>query len=137
MNRFLSKQENNYERALREIKSGKKKTHWMWYIFPQIYGLGSSDMAVKYELKSIEEARKYLNNELLKNRLIEISQAIYDLDGDIEYILGYPDLYKFKSCMTLFYLVSTEYDIFKKNIDRYFNGNLCIHTINIYNQEKK
>ena len=136
MNRFIEQQERVYPTALREIKSGKKRTHWMWYIFPQIYGLGSSDTAIKYELKSIKEAKQYINNELLRNRLLEISQAIYDLNGDIEYILEYPDVYKFKSCMTLFCLISPEYDIFKKNINRYFNGQLCAHTIKIYNKEK-
>lgn len=136
MNRFIEQQEHIYPKALKEIRNGKKRTHWMWYIFPQIYGLGLSDIAVKYELKSIKEARLYINNELLRNRLLEISQAIYDLNGNIEYILEYPDVYKFQSCMTLFYLISPEYDIFKKNIDRYFNGKLCAHTIKIYNKEK-
>ena len=68
--------------------------------------------------------------------MLEISQAIYDLNGNIEYILEYPDVYKFQSCMTLFYLISPEYEIFKKNIDRYFYGSLCAHTIKIYNKEK-
>ena len=136
MNRFIEQQEHIYPKALKEIRNGKKRTHWMWYIFPQIYGLGLSYIAVKYELKSIKEARLYINNELLRNRLLEISQAIYDLNGNIEYILEYPDVYKFQSCMTLFYLISPEYEIFKKNIDRYFYGSLCAHTIKIYNKEK-
>ena len=72
MNRFIEQQEHIYPKALKEIRNGKKRTHWMWYIFPQIYGLGLSYIVVKYELKSIKEARLYINNELLRNRLLEI-----------------------------------------------------------------
>ena len=136
MNRFINAQNKIYSKALSEIKKGKKKTHWMWYIFPQIHGLGSSDIAIKYELKSMSEAKEYISNELLKNRLLEISTAIYELNGDIEEILGYPDFYKFKSCMTLFYLIAPEYPIFYKNIERYFKGKLCEHTLKIFNDEK-
>lgn len=136
MDRFFVAQEKKYTKALNEIKKGKKKTHWMWYIFPQIYGLGQSDIAIKYELKSIKEAKEYINNELLKNRLLEISNAIYELNKDIEDVLGYPDNYKFKSCMTLFYLVAPEYDIFLKNLNRYFDGKLCEHTLEVFQKEK-
>lgn len=136
MDRFFVAQEKTYTKALNEIKKGKKKTHWMWYIFPQIYGLGQSDIAIKYELKSILEAKEYINNELLKNRLLEISNAIYELNKDIEDVLGYPDNYKFKSCMTLFYLVAPECDIFLKNLNRYFDGKLCEHTLEVFQKEK-
>ena len=136
MDRFFVAQEKTYTKALNEIKKGKKKTHWMWYIFPQIYGLGQSDIAIKYELKSIKEAKEYINNELLKNRLLEISNAIYELNKDIEDVLGYPDNYKFKSCMTLFYLVAPECDIFLKNLNRYFDGKLCEHTLEVFQKEK-
>lgn len=136
MDRFFVAQEKTYTKALNEIKKGKKKTHWMWYIFPQIYGLGQSDIAIKYELKSIKEAKDYINNELLRSRLLEISNAIYELNKDIEDVLGYPDNYKFKSCMTLFYLVAPEYDIFLKNLNRYFDGELCKHTLEVFQKEK-
>ena len=136
MDRFFIAQEKTYTKALNEIKKGKKKTHWMWYIFPQIYGLGQSDIAIKYELKSIKEAKEYINNELLRSRLLEISNAIYELNKDIEDVLGYPDNYKFKSCMTLFYLVAPEHDIFLKNLNRYFDGELCEHTLEVFQKEK-
>lgn len=136
MDRFFVAQEKTYTKALNEIKKGKKKTHWMWYIFPQIYGLGQSDIAIKYELKSIKEAKEYINNELLRSRLLEISNAIYELNKDIEDVLGYPDNYKFKSCMTLFYLVAPEHDIFLKNLNRYFDGELCEHTLEVFQKEK-
>ena len=136
MDRFFVAQEKKYTKALNEIKKGKKKTHWMWYIFPQIYGLGQSDIAIKYELKSIKEAKEYINNELLRSRLLEISNAIYELNKDIEDVLGYPDNYKFKSCMTLFYLVAPEHDIFLKNLNRYFDGELCKHTLEVFQKEK-
>jgi uncharacterized protein (DUF1810 family) len=129
MNRFLIAQQNIYKKALDEIKKGRKRTHWMWFIFPQIYGLAMSKTAIKYELKSVQEARDYFANETLKARLIEISEAIYNLNGDIEYILDFPDNMKFKSCMTLFYLIAPEYKIFKNNLDRYFDGELCSHTL--------
>ena len=83
------------------------------------------------------EARDYFANETLKARLIEISEAIYNLNGDIEYILDFPDNMKFKSCMTLFYLIAPEYKIFKNNLDRYFDGELCSHTLKIFNDENK
>ena len=137
MNRFLIAQQNTYEQALDEIKKGRKRTHWMWFIFPQIHGLAMSKTAIKYELKSVQEARDYFANETLKVRLIEISEAIYNLNGDIEYILDFPDNMKFKSCMTLFYLIAPEYKIFKNNLDRYFDGELCSHTLKIFNDENK
>ncbi len=137
MKRFLIAQQNIYQKALDEIKKGRKRTHWMWFIFPQIHGLAMSNTAIKYELKSVQEARDYFANETLKARLIEISEAIYNLNGDIEYILDFPDNMKFKSCMTLFCLIAPEYKIFKNNLDRYFDGELCSHTLKIFNDENK
>ena len=99
MNRFLNAQSKTYDKALKELKKGKKRTHWMWYIFPQIYGLGSSDIAKKYELQSISEAKEYMKNEILKTRLLELSTTVYNLNGDIVEIFDYPDVYKFKSCI--------------------------------------
>ncbi len=137
MNRFLKAQSNKYEEALQELKEGKKKTHWMWFIFPQIYGLASSATAIKYEFKSIAKAKEYFKNDVLRERLLELSNIVYNLNKDIEDIFGYPDVYKFKSCMTLFYLIDLKHDIFKKNLDRYFSGQLCQHTKLIYEKENK
>ena len=107
----------------------------MWFIFPQIYGLGFSPMSQKYELKSFEEAREYLNHEILGSRLLEITQAVYDLNAeDISYVMGYPDDLKLQSCMTLFALVAPENDIFQKVLDRYYKGEMCEYTAELFNK---
>ena len=100
LERFIKAQEIYYETALDEIRGGRKESHWMWYIFPQL---------------SIE-------NPILRGNLIEISEAIYGLDDDIYRILGYPDNLKLKSCMTLFDFVEPDIDIFKKVIDKFYDG---------------
>ena len=136
VNKFLNAQDSGvYEMALEEIKSGQKKSHWMWYIFPQIQGLGWSWMAQKFEIPTIENAREYFADETLRNRLIEISEAVYNLDSDIHYIFGTPDDLKFKSCMTLFALIAPDERIFKRNLDKFYNGEMCEHTMNVFNQE--
>lgn len=134
--KFLNAQDSGvYELALKEIKSGQKCSHWMWYIFPQIKGLGWSWMSQQYEIPSIEDAKEYFANETLRNRLLEISEAVYNLDSDIHYIFGSPDDLKFKSCMTLFYLIAPEYTIFKNNLDKFYNGEMCQHTYNVFLRE--
>lgn len=136
-NKFLIAQEQvfPYEDALAEIKRGYKSSHWMWFIFPQIKGLGDSHMTELFELKNFDEARVYINNETLKHRLLEISQAVYHLDTeDIECVMGYPDNLKLQSCMTLFALVAPEYPIFKQVLDRYYKGKMCEYTVELFNQ---
>ena len=125
LNRFLEAQERDYDIALSEIKVGKKKSHWMWYIFPQISGLGFSETAKYYEIKDIDEAKEYLNHSVLGSRLKEISNVLLGLEeSDANLILGYPDDLKLKSCMTLFAQIDEcESNIFKKVIDKFFNGN--------------
>lgn len=136
VNKFLNAQDSGvYEMALEEIKSGQKKSHWMWYIFPQIQGLGWSWMAQKFEIPTIENAREYFADETLRNRLIEISEAVYNLDSDIHYIFGSPDDLKFKSCMTLFALIAPDESIFKRNLDKFYNGEHCEHTMNVFDKE--
>ncbi len=127
---FLEAQDNGvYERALSEIKSGQKKSHWMWFIFPQIRGLGYSYTAKYYALQDRAQAEEYLNNPILKERLIEISQAVYDLNAEsIADVFGYPDYLKFKSSMTLFTQVAPNIPVFTQNLQRYFNGDTCGHT---------
>jgi uncharacterized protein (DUF1810 family) len=103
LNRFLSAQEGVYDRALAELKSGQKRTHWMWYIFPQIDGLGRSPTARYYSIKNIEEARQYLNHPVLGKRLLECTEALLAAKGrSLSEIFGYPDDLKFRSSMTLF-----------------------------------
>ena len=82
LNRFIEVQRKDYSKALNEIKNGKKLTHWVWYIFPQIKGLGMSDIAIYYSIDNLEEAKLYLGNDYLKNNLLEITQALLDLNND-------------------------------------------------------
>lgn len=123
LDRFITVQERDYTTALDEIKAGYKRSHWMWYIFPQIAGLGYSPMAKRYEIVNLEEAKLYIDNDYLRNNLIEISQALLDCgNDDIEDIIGFPDNFKLCSCMTLFELVAPEIDVFVKVLDKFFAG---------------
>ena len=138
VNNFLNAQASGvYEMALEEIKNGQKMSHWMWYIFPQIKGLGWSWMAQKFEIPTIEDAKEYYANDILRKRLIEISEAVYNLDSDIHYIFGSPDDLKFKSCMTLFALIAPNERIFKRNLDKFYNGEYCEHTTKLYIEEMR
>ena len=106
LHRFISAQENSYSNALKEIKNGRKTSHWMWFIFPQYKELGKSETAKKYAIKSKEEAIAYFNHDVLGKRLVEISQAFLQLEGKTaNEIMGRPDDFKLKSSMTLFDLV--------------------------------
>ena len=143
MDRFIQAQEEDYDRALKEIKNGKKVTCWMWYIFPQIQGLGTTYMSQKYAIKNIEEAIEYLNNVTLRNRLIEICQALLDTEEDnIHTIMGYPDDLKLRSSMTLFKkaeeLSSVNCkDIFDEVIKKFYKGEDDPLTLNILCEQEK
>lgn len=122
LERFLKAQEKDYEHALNEIKNGRKTGHWIWYIFPQIAGLGFSSTSKYYSIKDKNEAIEYLKNKTLKNRLIEICEALLSLESDdATYVMGYPDDLKLKSSMTLFDEVS-DIDVFKKVLDKFYKG---------------
>jgi uncharacterized protein (DUF1810 family) len=127
LKQFLDAQDNGvYDKALSEIRAGAKQSHWIWFVFPQIAGLGSSHTTQKYAIPSFDTARQYFLHPILGSRLIEISTAVYNLNAqDINKVLPYPDNLKFKSCMTLFSIVAPECDIFQKNLDRYFHGAYC------------
>lgn len=122
LERFLKAQEYSYDTALKEIKNGKKVSHWMWYIFPQIEGLGTSSTAMYYAIKDKKEAEEYISHPVLWNRILEISSALLSTDSSDPYeVMGYPDNRKLKSSMTLFYEVSGN-EIFKKVLDKFYNG---------------
>lgn len=128
--RFLKAQENDYDRALSEIRSGHKRSHWIWYIFPQISGLGHSGMAQYYEIKDRKEAEEYLADPVLSERLVEISEALLDFESnDPEDVMGYPDDLKLKSSMTLFSSVSDN-PVFEKVLDKFYGGEKCQYTVN-------
>ncbi len=136
LDRFIEAHNEDYSRALKEVKNGRKLTHWMWYIFPQIIGLGMSETAKYYEIKSLDEARAYLNNELLKFHLMEISNALLELDtNDSVEVFGDVDSLKLKSSMTLFSYISDN-EVFNRVIDKYFNGNKDLMTVRICEEMK-
>jgi uncharacterized protein (DUF1810 family) len=123
LNRFVSAQENDYERALAEICSGRKRTHWMWYVFPQFDGLGFSSTSRHYAIKSVEEARAYLDHPVLGPRLRECALAAIGIEGrSAAQIFGSPDDLKLKSCMTLFACVSPPDSVFDRLLDRFYQG---------------
>ena len=135
LDRFIKAQEKDYEIALYEIKSGYKKSHWMWYIFPQIIGLGYSVMSEFYGIKDLNEAKEYLKNEILGKRLIEISNELLELDTNNPIqIFGEIDSMKLKSCMTLFDYISEDENVFNKVIKKFYNGGKDIKTIGICNR---
>ena len=134
LERFLKAQEKDYEHALNEIKNGRKTGHWIWYIFPQIAGLGFSSTSKYYSIKDKNEAIEYLKNKTLKNRLIEICEALLSLESDdATYVMGYPDDLKLKSSMTLFDEVS-DIDVFKKVLDKFYKGEKDEMTILLLNK---
>ena len=131
LNRFLSPHENDYQRALSEIKSGKKISHWMWYIFPQIKGLGNTDYARLYAIQNLAEAKEYIKHPILGAHLLEISTELLKLPScDAFEIFGRPDNRKLQSCMTLFAQVGDE-DIFEKLIFKFYDGTFDRKTVEI------
>jgi uncharacterized protein (DUF1810 family) len=135
LNRFLGAQESFYADALKEIKQGYKQSHWIWFIFPQMRGLGRSPMAENYGIKSIEEARAYLEEPILKKRLIEISSALLKHKGkSTAYeILGTLDAIKVRSSMTLFDHVMPN-AIFADVLDAFYNGERDVMTLELLKQ---
>lgn len=131
LERFIKAQEQIYQIALEEIKKGKKTTHWIWFIFPQLKGLGHSEHSEYYGIFSIEEAKEYLSNEILSKRLMEITKALLRLDKrNISDIMDYIDSVKLKSSMTLFFLASNNL-LFKEVLDKYFEGKLDNKTLEL------
>jgi uncharacterized protein (DUF1810 family) len=123
LNRFLEAQDTKYNDALSEIKNGKKQTHWMWYIFPQIAGLGFTDFNRYYSILNKEEATQYRNHHVLGKRLIEITNAVAEINGKTALeIFSRPDEIKLKSCMTLFALIKNPEPIFQSVLDKYYLG---------------
>jgi len=124
LQRFIDAQKTGYQIALSEIKNGKKQSHWMWYIFPQIQGLGFSSTSKYYAIKNIDEATAYLNNSVLGKRLLEISNALLQLaTNDVHKIFGSPDDLKLRSSMTLFASIDKTDPVFQNVLDKFFNGN--------------
>jgi uncharacterized protein (DUF1810 family) len=132
LKRFIDAQKNSYPAALAEIKEAKKTGHWMWYVFPQIQGLGSSSTSKFYAIKDIAEASEFLHHPVLGKRLVEICTELLKLETTDAYqIFGSPDDLKLKSSMTLFASVANTNPIFRSVLDKFFNGIKDSNTLKI------
>lgn len=133
--RFTEAQEGDYENALAEIRAGRKRSHWMWYVFPQFNGLGSSPTSIEYAIKSREEAKQYLAHPVLGRRLVECAEAVLQIRGRSAHeIFGSPDDMKLRSSATLFASVSPDGSAFHQIIDKYFDGRPDDRTIQLLNR---
>ena len=136
LERFLIAQQTYYQTALQEIKSGKKRSHWMWFIFPQIAGLGYSETARYYAIKNMEEAKAYMEDYTLGTNLIEISQALLEIkSNDADEVMGRPDNLKLKSSMTLFACADPENAVFEKVLEKFYNGHKDGRTLKMLSKE--
>lgn len=132
LKRFLDAQEEDFETALAEIRTGRKRSHWMWYIFPQIAGLGFSSTARFYAIKTRTEAEEYLRHPVLGKRLIEISEALLEIeDKTANQVFGSPDDLKLKSSMTLFGALNDTNPVFQKVLDKYYDGGTDARTLEL------
>jgi uncharacterized protein (DUF1810 family) len=123
LERFVKAQNPLFQQVCAELERGRKQSHWMWFIFPQIKGLGQSYMATEFAISSRAEAEAYLNHPILGSRLRKCTQLVMKLEGrEITDILGYPDNLKFRSSMTLFAEATTDNQIFKDALQKYFDG---------------
>jgi uncharacterized protein (DUF1810 family) len=130
--RFVEAQAGDYETALAEIRAGRKRSHWMWYLFPQIDGLGFSSMARRYAIKSLDEARAYRDHPVLGPRLVEITEAAFAGEGRSAHeIFGSPDDMKPRSCATLFARAASEGSVFSRLLDRFFDGKPDVRTLEL------
>jgi uncharacterized protein (DUF1810 family) len=132
LQRFLEAQAGVYGQACVELRTGRKRSHWMWFVFPQIRGLGSSPMAARYAISSMEEARAYLRHAVLGARLRECTGIVLGVEGrTVGEIFGYPDDLKFHSCMTLFAGAGEGGGVFGEAIERYFGGKMDGGTVGV------
>jgi uncharacterized protein (DUF1810 family) len=135
LERFVEAQNVVIDRVLQELRVGQKRTHWMWYVFPQLAGLGYSAMSQRYAIASAHEARLYLTHPVLRPRLIECTELVNQVEGrSVTQIFGTPDDMKFQSSMTLFSRVQAELKIFDSALTKYFRGTADQKTITMLNQ---
>jgi uncharacterized protein (DUF1810 family) len=138
LDRFLTAQQQDYDQALGEIRSGRKRTHWMWYIFPQIEGLGFSANAVYYAIRDLQEAAAYLKHPVLGPRLVEISRALLTLSSsNATQVMGSPDDIKLRSSMTLFAMVPGTDPVFGEVLNKFFDGKRDERTVAIVSARKQ
>lgn len=136
LDRFLIAQQTYYRTALEEIKSGQKQSHWMWFIFPQIAGLGHSETARYYAVQDMDEAKAYMEDFTLRSNLMEISEALLEVDShDAVAVMGWTDNLKLRSSMTLFALAEPECEVFQKVLDKFWGGEMDPKTVGILAKE--
>ena len=132
LERFVNRQKESYDIAYKELSQGMKQSHWMWWIFPQIIGLGMTSISKEYSIKSIEEARAFLEHPYLGQNIREICKALLNIESnDANYVMGYPDDLKLCSSMTLFIEADPEEKVFQKVLDKFFNGRKDSRTLEI------
>lgn len=132
VSRFTEAHKRAYPTALAEIRRGRKMSHWMWYIFPQVAGLGFSSTAQYYAISGLEEARAFLADETLRSNLVEISSALLQLPGDdAEAVMGWPDCLKLRSSMTLFKYAAPDEPVFQQVLDKYYRGEDDFRTMDL------
>jgi len=137
LDRFMDAQHSMYELALSEIRNGKKENHWIWFIFPQLYGLGSSYPCELYGIRGLGEAKAYIHHPILKERLLEITQALLEVEKNhILDIVDRPDDLKIRSCMTLFLEADPSCELFQKVLDKYYHGKKDGRTLSMLSREK-
>jgi uncharacterized protein (DUF1810 family) len=135
LHRFVQAQQDTYAQAVDELADGHKTSHWMWFVFPQLRGLGRSPMAIRFGIASLDEARAYLDHPLLGSRLKECVRLVLRIDGrSINEIFGSPDDMKFRSCMTLFDLAAPQEAIFAQALQKYFGGTPDERTLTLLRQ---
>lgn len=138
LNRFVIAQDPVYERVVAELRQGEKRSHWMWFIFPQFKGLGSSFRSEKFAIKSIEEAQAYLAHPILGARLRECVPLVNRIDDrSIDAVFGYPDTMKFQSSVTLFAEATKDNGIFKEALERHFAGLADAKTLALLDRERQ
>ncbi len=136
LQRFITGQEPIYHTVLAELRAGRKSSHWIWFIFPQIAGLGHSAMAQQFAITSINEAKAYLQHAILGPRLRECTQLVLNVEGrSTEEIFGYLDHLKFRSCMTLFLTAATDNTLFTSVLLKYFDGQPDQKTLDLLTQQ--
>jgi uncharacterized protein (DUF1810 family) len=135
LHRFVQAQQDIYAQAVDELADGHKTSHWMWFVFPQLRGLGRSPMATRFGIASLDEARAYLDHPLLGSRLKQCVRLVLRIDGrSINEIFGSPDDMKFRSCMTLFDLAAPQEAIFAQALQKYFGGTPDERTLTLLRQ---
>lgn len=138
LNRFIKAQNQCFEIVYEELKNGKKESHWMWYIFPQLFGLGKSEKAIYYAINNLEEAKAYLKNDILRERLLCLVDVLVNLEtNDVVKVFGFPDNLKFWSSMTLFNYADPSEPLYKMALDKFFQGRLELATIDMLKEEDK